>query len=75
MPLAGSHKFNMDVSRVERCSRVAIGGVIRDYKGRIAIAFERLIGEVPILVTECMFISAGIGLTRSKKIRNIKVEK
>lgn len=74
MPLAGSHKFNVDVSRVEWCNKVAVGGVIRDYKGRILIAFERPIGDVPILVTECMLTSAGVGLARSKKIRNIKVK-
>lgn len=40
----------------------------------IDLTFTRPIGDVPIVVTECMTIGAGIRFVRTRKIWNIKVE-
>lgn len=56
------------------CNKATICGIIRNDKGKIDIAFTRPIGDVPIRVAECMTISMGVRLARTRKIRSIKVE-
>lgn len=64
----------MDIFVPEGCNKAAIAGLFRNDKGMIDIAFSIPIGDVPILVAECMASSTGVRLTRTKKIRNIEIE-
>lgn len=64
----------MDASRIKDCSKATIGGAIRNDNGKINIAFIRPIGDVPIMVEECMVISMRVRLARTRKIRSVEVE-
>lgn len=67
-PLQGSHKLNVDPFRIEDCNKATSGGVIRNDKRKINTAFGRPIGDVPIMVAECMVISMRVRLARIRKI-------
>lgn len=51
-----------------------VGGLLRNAKRRIDIAFSRLVVDFPILVAEFMVKGSRIRLVKSRNIWNTKVE-